>query len=236
LTNNLVDDADPAVCPSGREVAFSRGGARYGLYLMRAAGGSARPLTHTSRSADVEPAWSPDGKRLAFVRVRGGRNSVDVLDLRTRRIRQVVASVDQSAAPSWSGDGRWIAYVVDRDGPQIREVRPNGTGGHALVGSGGGNGGAFPAWAPRGRRLAYVRRVQIQVGFYDWSLAVRGPSGGARIIARHVSPSHPAWSPDGRRLVYSSGGGLFSIPAGGGPRRRLQVAPGSSDEPAWSRR
>ena len=70
LTTNLVDDADPAVSPNGRTVAFSRRGAQRGLYLMRA-GGGVRRLTHTSPPADIEPAWSPDGKRLAFVRAHG---------------------------------------------------------------------------------------------------------------------------------------------------------------------
>ena len=222
LTDNGVDDFDPAVAPDGRRLALDRGGPRAGLYLMDAAGRGVRRLT---RLDDSQPAWSPDGTRLAFVRTTRRGSALDVLDLRRRTIRRLVARVDASAAPSWSSTG-WIAYAAG--GGVVRAVRPDGRGGHVVVRS-----GSFPAWSPGGRLLAYVRESGNGSAF---ALAIVTAHGAAvRTLVPHALSSRAAWSPDGRRLVYSTGV-LFSIPAGGGAPRQLEDGPGFSDEPAWSRR
>ena len=82
----LVEDAaEPAWSPDGESIAFTSSRDRFGetcfhdcsvngeIYVARADGTGLRRLT-TSRAQETSPAWSPDGKRIAFVSDRSDRN------------------------------------------------------------------------------------------------------------------------------------------------------------------
>ena len=164
-----------------------------------------------------------------------------VLDLARRTQRTITPRETALAQPSWSSDGRWIAFTAYHQGLAIDAVRPDGRSRRTIVPAtvdshGVGHGGSAPAWAPRGSRLAYLAGLNTFRDIYTWSLAVRAANGSRRVLAHDLHGDRPAWSPDGRTLAYSTGSDLWSVPAGGGGRpRRLQHAPGVSDEPSWRR-
>jgi Tol biopolymer transport system component len=185
---------------------------------MPPGGGAARQVAGAGRDAG-QAAWSPDGKRLAFVRNRGGDLSVMVLDLRTHYARRVAGGNE----PSWSSDGKWIAFVA---GIGVEAVHPNGRGLHRIPGF-----SSFPAWAPRGRRLAGEGGPGEGRGW----LGVQTPAGQRlRRIASIKDFARPAWRRDGRVLVYESGGSLYIVPANGSARPKLiDSAAGDTNGLSW---
>jgi dipeptidyl aminopeptidase/acylaminoacyl peptidase len=99
------------------------------LWLVDVASGAADRLT-TGESHDGNPAWSPDGKRLAFVSDRhrdadlNWRQDIYLLDLNTRAASRISPgrADEYWSAPAWSPDGRWIAAIGRPSKP------PRGTG------------------------------------------------------------------------------------------------------------
>ncbi len=90
------------------------------LWLVDATTGEATSLV-SGPTAEGEPAWSPDGRRLAFTANRrpnpdlDGRSSVFVIDLATRQITTIAGGADAAFfAPTWTADGRSILALGDR--------------------------------------------------------------------------------------------------------------------------
>jgi len=110
-TDSSVDDWYPAVSPDGSTIAFRSERDGGGIYLMGTTGESPRRLT----AGCFDPAWSPDGARIACTTApasdpfdRGANGRLEIVDVATGG-RTELATGDASA-PAWSPDGRWIAY------------------------------------------------------------------------------------------------------------------------------
>jgi Tol biopolymer transport system component len=111
--------ATPDWAATGR-IAF----AHRDLYVTRL-GGTSRRLTHRG---GLSPSWSPDGRRLAFVRERAGRADVYVVHRNGGGLRRLTWR--GGYAPCWSPDGRWIAFIRADD---VYVVRSTGGGRRRLV-------------------------------------------------------------------------------------------------------
>ena len=103
--------------PDGRQVAFAvkrvdRKENRYVSHLWIAPAGGGRPRQLTRGTvADGSPAWSPDGRRLAFVSDRGEKTNIWVLSLRGGEPRPVTKLPGGAVASiQWSPDGREILF------------------------------------------------------------------------------------------------------------------------------
>ena len=68
-----------------------------------------------SQVTDVEPAWSPDGNRIAFASTRAGGTQIFLLDLKTGAFSQVTSGSQASGQPGWLPDGR-LVYTVFGNG------------------------------------------------------------------------------------------------------------------------
>jgi Tol biopolymer transport system component len=186
-----------------------------GIALIDASGGRARSLTRRSGWQDDDPAWSPDGERLAFTRTTDDYRSLNVYVMRAdgRGVRRLTSGRFDER-PSWSPDGRWIAYQSTRG---IKLIHPDGSGARRVRGT---RGAAWPAWAPDGSRLAFADDGWI------WTADLDG-----RARRRIVRGRDPDWSPDGRVIAYvRSSGGVATIAAAGGASRHL----GRGLQPDWS--
>jgi Tol biopolymer transport system component len=199
------DDAatGPAFSPNGELIAFNLG-ARLGI--MRHDGTGLRTLPPLS-DRDDSPAWSPDGRRLAF----SGQRPCPIYcgTLYTVRpdgtgLRQVMAH--EALSPAWSVNGG-IAFLSNDDQYRMRvglrdglySVRPDGSKLRRLFGSYVALGNE-PDWSPDGRRLAFRARGRIVTMNADGSGRRAITSGRRRF-------SHPAWSPDGRFIATIGGEG-----------------------------
>lgn len=161
----------------------------------------ARPVTH-GNVVDVEPTWSPDGKRIAF---RGDSADGRSFDLYTVRVdgsgrKDLTSDADDVSVtdPSWSTNNL-IAFERTRQnagaGTGIYTIRPDGSGLRRLC-----IGGFDPAWSPGGHRIAFVLPGP-RGGVLE--IATMSPNGtGRTFLTGGTESTAPAWSPDGSRIVF----------------------------------
>lgn len=184
------------------------------------------PLRPQVSAELTELAWSPDGRRLAFVRDPERTGQLELIGPGGERSRVVART---ASMPSWSPDGKSLTFV-GRDG--IHVVAASGGRGRALT---RGAEDDKPAWSPDGSRIAFVRGS---------GLFVIGAGGsGLRRLASDVSTF--SWSPDARRIVYGAGdadgGTAIAIVGADGKGRRYLAREDPPEEtgtvifdPRWS--
>jgi TolB protein len=213
----------------------------YAIYGADAEGKHVYPLTEHEANPSTpqglffqnQPAWSSNGREIAFTSNRDGRTHIFVMNADGTGTRRVTSSQHSDDHPSWSPNGRWIVFA--REGALYR-VRATG-GAATRVGSGFG-AAANPAYSPDGRLIAYDYR---RPGYSIHEIYVMNADGtGVRKITdrREVS-SLPAWSPDGKTLAFQStvvGGKneIYTVPAAGGTPRRMTTSDIDAIQPAWT--
>lgn len=224
--NQIVEAFD--VSPDGQWLVFdsNRGGLQQ-LYRVRM-DGDGEPEQLTSRAVDVFwPAWSPDGKEIAFHSFQGDHREIFILPADGGEAVQVTDGTDDERGAEWSPDGRRLLLLANLGTAARLHVISRGDRGWsrpqelALVvdsipvpALGGG-------WSPDGRWIA--------AACGEGGLFLVPVAGGA---ARRLSPAGRTawvgsafWSPDSRRVYYlmadSSGVSTWAVPPFGGAARLL---------------
>lgn len=212
------DDVRPV---RGDVIAYScrePGNAWYAICVMKTDGSEKRRVT--SRLTTTDPAWSPDGRRIAFTRneevgeyTTFADDDVFVMDADGDDSRQLTLERDgqQAGQPTWSGDGREIAFVRGTSVPSSTIGRPgdlfvigaDGTGARRVTRGGLDSG---PSWSPDGREIAFSRATGFRSVGVNSDIYVVGASGGTpRRLTRtpNFLETAPAWSPDGTRIAFA---------------------------------
>jgi Tol biopolymer transport system component len=164
-----------------------------------------RVLTSNVNAADIEPMWSPDGRRIVFVSDRTEDDEIWVMNADGSGQRNLSRSKGSDYVPFWSPDGSRIAFTSDRgDDPEVYVMNADGTDQVDVTRSPGIDLG--PAWSPDGTKIAYVH---FDPGSDFSSIYVMSPDGSnrRRLTDGAASTSNdiePMWSPDGSKIVFTS--------------------------------
>jgi Tol biopolymer transport system component len=200
------DSYFPSVSAGGERLAFVHEFDDWDLTRMTMDDGQVRPAAPfpSSTRLDLDPAFSPDGRKLAFVSERGGTREVWVSNADGSEALQLTSLRGPTAGkPSWSPDGRFLAF----HGNGIH-VAPSGGGPSRRV----SDDGEIPSWSADGRSIYFTRgrggRFQV------WKVPA---AGGAALQAIASDASVAREGPEGRELYFARiNGGIWRRPVAGG--------------------
>ena len=245
LTDERGSDYQPDCSPDGRSVAFVRyDGRSMELMLLDLASRAVRPLT-TGGAVNVEPRWSPNGERLAYVSTTGtGHFLLHVAEIRDGRIassrpltpdrrsavsRYYYSPFDHAINPAWTRDGKELLFVSNREiahgtGDLVRMSVDDGDT-PRLVQHEETSWHARPDTSPDGTRLVYSSYLGRQWQQL-WLLPVAG-GYPFPLTYGDWDNTNPRWSPDGRTIAFISNRdgntALWLVDAISGEERPLRV-------------
>jgi TolB protein len=194
----------PEIHSSGT-IAFSMwAGNQQDLFALNA--GQSAPIRLTDSPADDrDPAWSPDGKRLAFASRRDGNWEIYILEMESGQTTRLTFDTAFEANPTWSPDGLWIAYESYYEGNlDISIYRADASEGPYAVTH--QQGPDFdPSWSPDGRSLAYASlRGHTQDIFV---ISLDDPNDAEALNITNTltdNEADPVWNTDGTILAYEA--------------------------------
>jgi serine/threonine protein kinase/Tol biopolymer transport system component len=196
----------PTLSPDARSVAYVASvGGQNDIFLRKLKGGTPVNLTEDSENDDTQPAFSPDGRWIAFRSEREG-GGIWLLPAAGGAARRIT---DFGYNPAWSPDSREIAVasegIVE---PSIRKMdseiwRVEVDTGRRMELVKKRNDGVQPNWSPNGLRIAYWGLPTEGARRILWTI----PAGGGepvKALDDGYLNWNPVWSPDGRHLYFGS--------------------------------
>jgi Tol biopolymer transport system component len=198
----------PAWSPDGDRIVFERdsGPGDNGLWTMRPDGSDLRRLTRNPYAGaecgcDTDPAFSPDGQRISFVRIRSeasGRGALFVADRNGRNPRRITSwRLDPGIKHAWKPDGSQIllssnAHPQPGESSNLYLLRPDGNGLRALTHFSGGTPNALAgSWSPDARLIAFK---SDESGDYQIHLMNADGRDRRRLTDNLTEPSGIVWA------------------------------------------
>jgi dipeptidyl aminopeptidase/acylaminoacyl peptidase len=200
-----VFGTDPMISPDGSKIVYcSQRETIYSqIYVMNVDGSGQKRLTNNNSGDACGPAWSRDGKKIAyyaFALTQPSRNPViwamDSDGTNTKKL------TEHGIDPAWSPDGKQIVFASHRDGIfQIYAMNSDGSNVRRLTKNKAED--SNPSWAPDGGSIVYISAT----GDDRRGLFLMGPDGSdphGLAHSKHEDFCFPSWSPDGRTIVFSA--------------------------------
>ena len=220
-------------CGATPQIAYVAGaGTTEDIHVSNADGSDDRAVT-ADAFRDADPAWSPDGARLAFTTERDGNSEIYVVDADGTGAVRLTNHPAADFHPAWSPDGTRIAFASMRYGAaEVLVMNADGSGVVRLTSHDASDD--EPAWSPDAQRIAFTSDRDGRDEVYTMDT-----TGAAVVRVTHGGGRQPAWSPDGGRLAYvaPSCAGFYScvpsifVTVGTEDATRLVVG---GERPAWS--
>ena len=200
-------DFDVDVSPDGKWLVFSstRHTTQPDLYLKTIDGRAVTQIT-SDPAADVQPCFSPDGKRIAFASNRSGNWDLWLIGLEGGQATQITRSPLHEVHPSFAPDGRRLVYCTfnDRAGQwELCTLQLDQPGSKKMIGV-----GLFPEWSPTTDSIVYQRARQRGGRWFSlWrvDLELGEPKFPVELATSvEMALIQPSWSPDGEWITYGT--------------------------------
>ncbi|MGH8582541.1 MAG: Tol-Pal system beta propeller repeat protein TolB [Gammaproteobacteria bacterium] len=157
----------------------------------------------TSRAPLLSPAWSPDGRRLAYVSFESRGSAVYVQNLHSGQRNRVAAEPGINSAPAWSPDGSRLALTLSRDGNAEVYVLNLSDGRLQRITKDPAID-TEPVWSPDGRRIAFTSDRSGGPQIYEAGIGGGRPR---RLTHQGNYNARPRYSSNGRMLAVVHGDG-----------------------------
>lgn len=226
--------------PSGKQIVFDHGlGPGQGsLVILDVDSGEEQVIIADERSGapgltPQSPAWSPDGKRIAF---SSGTGDVYVMDLSDDEPELLISPPDRTCGysyPAWSPDGSSIAFSNGCPGGGIHIVSAAGGKPRRVT---DGRRDLEPSWSPDGSKIAFSAPGQDGRQIVVVEIEGRKPS----VLTEEHDNYAPSWSPDGGKIVFGSNRSgeqnIWVMDADGSDELPVTIGRGHAIAPAWAPR
>ena len=245
--------AEAAYPGKNGKIAFLSNRSGTNIFTISPNGGVVTKITSSNGVSD--PAYSPNGTRIAFKSGSRTNYEISVMKADGSGVRQLTDTPVVESEPAWSPDGRKIAFVASAfevDGSMDSEIwvmNADGSGRRLLTRNSFPD--TQPSWSPRGNRIAFVSG---RTGDTNSNIYVMDADPATREAAVSITPNttdplyqghddNPDWSPDGTKIAYvhnhdSNGGGVPNIwvmdPNGANKTNVSKNKSTSAIMPAWS--
>ena len=231
----------PSWSADGRQFAYTQlGEGRGGVAIQDLSTGALSPVPGTQSGLNITPAFSPDGKTIAYAHSDETGTDIFTANYADRCCAQrlTVGRYADNLSATFSPDGRRIAFVSTRAGPpQVYVMAADGTDQELLAPFDFGATGASnaPEWSPDGANVVFHREVDRSQQLFLVDVAGRR----LRQLTSAGRNEDATWAPDGQHLAFVSDRSgvrqLWIIDVETGRVRQVHT-PGAARLPSWSRR
>jgi serine/threonine protein kinase len=212
----------------------------YQIYSIPTAGGHATQLTFEGNN--MEGVYSPDGKRIVFVKkTEEFVKNIFIMDSSGRNERPITSDGYWNDDPQWSPDGQWLVFEStrsDKKCPGCSEVflvNPDASLQPTMVTGPIGLENFTPAWSPDGQTIAFECRPEMPVTIHV--CIIHRDGSNYKQLTYGIGEGRPAWSSDGKEIVFaqdeSDGSTSISIMPVDASHQPIKVDSGY--DPAWSK-
>jgi len=164
LTDDGADEEGPRWSPNGKLIAYDRKqyisdqsfieNATWDIYIMNADGSQQVQLTNDPAN-ELEPAWSPNSERIAFVSDRNGENAdIYVMNADGSDITQLTNDSGNEFGPAWSPDGAQIVFNSDHNG-NVQLFIMSLDGSNLIQLTTDTSNSAYATWSPDGKSIIF---------------------------------------------------------------------------------
>ena len=193
------------------------------IYVMNDDGSGRRRLTNNTLSKDLHPRWSPDGKRIAFVRYMDKEqmqtsSEVFIMNADGTHQKRLTHNNVADKDPSWAPDGQHLAFDSGRGGnlrngkSEVYVIELVSQTVQRLAGGKDEQDSAAPDWSPDGTEIAYEEFISNGVGFSHKNIYLMSANGEQQRplfpdpqkgVPTIIMRFFPRWSADGQRILFN---------------------------------